>query len=52
MNTATATRPAQTLYVTIRRDELYQLKQEREQLQAQVAHLQQQLLAQRALVSQ
>jgi hypothetical protein len=33
-----ATAP-QTLYVTIRRDELRQLKEEREQLQKKVAHL-------------
>lgn len=49
MNTYAPTRPAQTLYVTIRRDELSQLKHERELLQAQVAHLQQQLLAQHRL---
>lgn len=46
MTTYAPTRPAQTLYVTIRRDELNQLKHERDQLQAQVAHLQQQLQAQ------
>lgn len=45
MTTYAPTRPAQTLYVTIRRDELAQLKHERDQLQAQVAHLQQQLQA-------
>ncbi|MDQ0740661.1 DUF6026 family protein [Pseudomonas sp. W4I3] len=45
MNTYAPARPAQTLYVNIRRDELTQLKQERERLQAQVEHLQQQLLA-------
>lgn len=33
-----ATAP-QTLYVTVRRDELRQLKEEREQLQNKVAHL-------------
>jgi hypothetical protein len=33
-----ATAP-QTLYVTIRRDELRQLKEDREQLQNKVAHL-------------
>ncbi|WP_122663416.1 DUF6026 family protein [Pseudomonas viridiflava] len=33
-----ATAP-QTLYVTIRRDELRQLKEEREQLLSKVAHL-------------
>ncbi|WP_231982667.1 DUF6026 family protein [Pseudomonas mucidolens] len=41
------TRPPQTLYVTIRRDELHQLKDERDQLQEEVlrlrAHLQGQL---------
>jgi hypothetical protein len=29
----------QTLYVTVRRDELRQLKEERDQLQKKVAHL-------------
>ena len=33
-----ATAP-QTLYVTVRRDELRQLKEERKQLQKKVAHL-------------
>ncbi|QKZ05592.1 MULTISPECIES: DUF6026 family protein [Pseudomonas] len=33
-----ATRP-QTLYVTVRRDELRELKEERDQLQKKVAHL-------------
>ncbi|EJF73038.1 hypothetical protein A462_05325 [Pseudomonas sp. Ag1] len=41
------TRPPQTLYVTIRRDELRQLKNERDQLQQEVmrlrSHLQGQL---------
>ncbi|AMW83263.1 hypothetical protein JFU58_08530 [Pseudomonas sp. TH34] len=41
------TRPPQTLYVTIRRDELRQLKDERDQLQQEVmrlrSHLQGQL---------
>ncbi|MBW8129617.1 hypothetical protein JBO08_21375 [Pseudomonas sp. LAP_36] len=32
-------RPPQTLYVTIRRDELRQLKDEREQLQQEVIRL-------------
>ncbi|AJZ96275.1 DUF6026 family protein [Pseudomonas simiae] len=32
-------RPPQTLYVTIRRDELRQLKDEREQLQQEVMRL-------------
>ncbi|WP_095079017.1 DUF6026 family protein [Pseudomonas sp. Irchel s3h17] len=39
--------PPQTLYVTVRRDELRQLKAEREQLLNEVAHLRQQLQAQR-----
>jgi cell division protein FtsB len=51
MNTYAPTRPAQTLYVNIRRDELAQLKQDRERLQAQVEHLQQQLLALHAPMS-
>ena len=33
MSTVQMTRPPQTLYVTIRRDELRQLQDEREQLQ-------------------
>ena len=44
MNTVMSARPAQTLYVTIRRDELRQLKDERAQLQLQVEQLRQQLL--------
>ena len=32
-------RPPQTLYVQVRRDELQRLKQERDQLQEQVARL-------------
>ena len=47
MSTAHMTRPPQTLYVTIRRDELRQLKDERDQLQQEVmrlhSHLQGQL---------
>ncbi|NWB24828.1 MULTISPECIES: DUF6026 family protein [unclassified Pseudomonas] len=47
MSTAHMTRPPQTLYVTIRRDELRQLKNERDQLQQEVmrlrSHLQGQL---------
>lgn len=57
MGTVLSARPAQTLYVTIRRDELRQIKDEREQLIYQVAQLRQQLqalgfedLASRALV--
>ncbi|WP_455925291.1 DUF6026 family protein [Pseudomonas putida] len=38
-----ATRP-QTLYVTVRRDELRELKEERDQLQQKVAHLTMMLL--------
>ncbi|WP_268945373.1 DUF6026 family protein [Pseudomonas sp. AF03-9] len=47
MSTAQMTRPPQTLYVTVRRDELRQLKDERDQLQQEVlrlrSHLQGQL---------
>lgn len=39
MGTVQAARPAQTLYVTIRRDELRQLKDERDQLKQEVAQL-------------
>ncbi|WP_146116096.1 MULTISPECIES: DUF6026 family protein [Pseudomonas] len=39
MSTAQMTRPPQTLYVTIRRDELRQLKDEREQLMQEVMRL-------------
>ncbi|WP_267924896.1 DUF6026 family protein [Pseudomonas sp. HN11] len=39
MSTAQMTRPPQTLYVNIRRDELRQLKDEREQLQQEVLRL-------------
>ncbi|HCS43175.1 MAG TPA: hypothetical protein DIW52_10155 [Pseudomonas sp.] len=39
MGTLLAARPAQTLYVTIRRDELRQLKDERDQLRQEVAQL-------------
>lgn len=46
MRTAQITRPPQTLYVTIRRDELRQLKDEREQLQQEVIRLRAQLQAQ------
>ncbi|MBC2383194.1 hypothetical protein HF257_26725 [Pseudomonas sp. WS 5106] len=38
------TRPPQTLYVTIRRDELRQLKDERDQLQQEVLRLRSHLL--------
>lgn len=41
MDTIVTARPPQTLYVTIRRDELRQLKDEREALKNQVAHLRQ-----------
>jgi hypothetical protein len=39
MGTLHAVPPAQTLYVTIRRDELRQLKDERDQLQQELAQL-------------
>ncbi|AZC18708.1 DUF6026 family protein [Pseudomonas sp. CMR5c] len=39
MGTVVAARPAQTLYVTIRRDELQQLKDERDQLQKELAQM-------------
>ena len=39
MSTAQMNRPPQTLYVTIRRDELRQLKDEREQLMQEVMRL-------------
>lgn len=45
MGTLLTARPPQTLYVTIRRDELRQLKDEREQLLNQVAQLRLQLQA-------
>ena len=48
MSTAQMTRPPQTLYVTIRRDELRQLKDERDQLQQEVMRLRSHLQAQLA----
>ena len=39
MSTAQMTRPPQTLYVTLRRDELRQLKDERDQLKHELAQL-------------
>ncbi|PZW64263.1 hypothetical protein F475_01507 [Pseudomonas sp. URMO17WK12:I6] len=39
MGTVHTALPAQTLYVTIRRDELRQLKEERDQLKREVAQL-------------
>jgi len=39
MSTAQMTRPPQTLYVTLRRDELRQLKDERDQLKQELAQL-------------
>ncbi len=39
MGTVQAARPAQTLYVTIRREELRQLKDERDQLKQEVEQL-------------
>ncbi|MCK9796487.1 DUF6026 family protein [Pseudomonas sp. MAFF 302030] len=46
MGTVLPARPAQTLYVTIRRDELRQLKEEREQLQRELTQLRQLMLSQ------
>ena len=43
MNTVLSARPPQTLYVSIRRDELRELKEERTQLQQQVEQLRMQL---------
>lgn len=43
MQTLMSAAPPQTLYVSIRRDELQRLKQERDQLQEQVARLNLQL---------
>lgn len=43
--------PAQTLYVSVRRDELRQLKAEREQLRQQVAELQERLQQARNVAS-
>ncbi|MFK3789324.1 DUF6026 family protein [Pseudomonas piscis] len=39
MGTVLPARPAQTLYVTIRRDELQQLKDERDQMQKELAQM-------------
>ncbi|KAF2394989.1 DUF6026 family protein [Pseudomonas frederiksbergensis] len=50
MDTIVTARPPQTLYVTIRRDELRQLKDERDTLKTQVAQLRQ-LLQQQAQLS-
>ncbi|UVL37877.1 DUF6026 family protein [Pseudomonas sp. B21-040] len=41
MGTVHAARPAQTLYVTIHRDELRQLKEERDLLKQELAQLRQ-----------
>ncbi|NWA81442.1 MULTISPECIES: DUF6026 family protein [Pseudomonas] len=46
MSTAQMTRPPQTLYVSVRRDELRQLKDERDQLQQEVLRLRSYLQAQ------
>ena len=46
MSTTQMTRPPQTLYVTLRRDELRQLKDERDQLQQEVLRLRLHLQAQ------
>ncbi|MDF0730911.1 DUF6026 family protein [Pseudomonas entomophila] len=48
MGTYMPATPTQTLYVTVRRDELRQLKDEREQLRQQVAQLNLQLEQARA----
>ncbi|WP_123410433.1 DUF6026 family protein [Pseudomonas frederiksbergensis] len=50
MDTIVTARPPQTLYVTIRRDELRQLKDERDTLKQQVTQLRQ-LLQQQAQLS-
>ncbi|WP_081492657.1 DUF6026 family protein [Pseudomonas sp. M47T1] len=44
MGTLLPATPTQTLYVTVRRDELRELKEERDQLQKKVAHLTMMLL--------
>ena len=46
MSTAQMNRPTQTLYVSVRRDELRQLKDERDQLQQEVLRLRSHLQAQ------
>ncbi|MFP3493165.1 DUF6026 family protein [Pseudomonas sp. SIMBA_059] len=46
MSAVQMTKPPQTLYVTVRRDELRQLKDERDQLQQEVLRLRSQLQAQ------
>ncbi|AZF05858.1 DUF6026 family protein [Pseudomonas sp. R5-89-07] len=51
MSTAQMSRPSQTLYVTIRRDELRQLKDERDQLQQEVLRLRSHLQGQLELAS-
>ncbi|AZE60904.1 hypothetical protein C4K00_2490 [Pseudomonas synxantha] len=51
MSTAQMTRPPQTLYVSIRRDELRQLKDERDQLQQEVLRLRSYLQSQLELPS-
>ncbi|MEO6675785.1 MAG: DUF6026 family protein [Pseudomonas sp.] len=52
MDTIVIARPPQTLYVTIRRDELRQLKDERDTLKTQVAQLRQLLQQQAQLAGQ
>jgi len=51
MSTAQMTRPPQTLYVSIRRDELRQLKDERDRLQQEVLRLRSYLQSQLELPS-
>ncbi|MBI6909246.1 DUF6026 family protein [Pseudomonas palleroniana] len=46
MSAVQMTKPPQTLYVTVRRDELRQLKDERDQLQQEVLRLRSQLQTQ------
>ncbi|MGE8064696.1 DUF6026 family protein [Pseudomonas sp. NPDC089569] len=49
MGTVHTALPAQTLYVTIRRDELRQLKDERDQLKQELAQLRQLIQGQQPL---
>ncbi len=51
MSTAQMTRPPQTLYVSVRRYEFRQLKEERDQLQQEVLRLRAHLQAQVNLAS-
>lgn len=49
MGTVHTAQPAQTLYVTIRRDELRQLKDERDQLKHELAQLRMMIQGQQPL---